>query len=773
MSVYMQLIGWHDLAVPPSLRLFIEGESSLFNCGENIQRFFYEHKLHLVKIKNIFFTRVDLETVGGLIGLMLTLDNISNNELNIYGPKPLGQLIRSFSSSFAKIKNLKIQIHELDANSEPIVLKNKVTIRPIILFQKEEEEEEVEEKLENGKVNEINEVSQPMKKRKIENNNESCFLKNVKQRSWKHKTVNTICYHVESPKTLGKFYPEKAKKLNVPPGKSFGLLKSGISITIKGKVIKPEDVCDATIDGRKCIIIDIQHINQLQLLNHKINENKELYLKNIEYIFHVSKEHIMQNEKYKKLFFTCTHVKHIKCNQTSNRLHVCPFVSSASLNSFLSNLIPNIFWKYQPEQVEHALNDLLYKKDKGMNGTTSKKNAKEETEETDRNNIDTFVMINNTDTYKNQENQQTNGKHYDEIQNQFLIYKPLTKFILYPFHKIEIDASESLTELHSDMLNSVKTKKVLEENKELVKEFNTLNKTMHSKNTEEPSFYFLGTGCSMPSTFRNVSGIILKIEKDFSIVLDFGEGSIYQLFWMSTSWDHFISLIQSIKIIFISHAHADHHVGLYYLLHLRKRWFPYLKEPLLIIPITLKKWIYLCNDLFLQSSLPIIYNSECLEINHEIKDQKDNILNLTIFKVNHINESYGIKIKHSNLGSIVYSADTRPCYNVKIFSKNCDILIHEATFDDELQNEAIQKNHSTTKEAIDVSIEANCKVLILTHFSQRYPKMPKLNNHSGNDSNELINKIIYSFDYMYIPLKIINMLPQYFNKLLNLLEKIF
>lgn len=50
------------------------------------------------------------------------------------------------------------------------------------------------------------------------------------------------------------------------------------------------------------------------------------------------------------------------------------------------------------------------------------------------------------------------------------------------------------------------------------------------------------------------------------------------------------------------------------------------------------------------------------------------------------------------------------------------VLIHEATFDDSLVKEAIRRRHSTTGDAIRIGKRMNAKHLILTHFSQRYPK---------------------------------------------------
>ena len=52
--------------------------------------------------------------------------------------------------------------------------------------------------------------------------------------------------------------------------------------------------------------------------------------------------------------------------------------------------------------------------------------------------------------------------------------------------------------------------------------------------------------------------------------------------------------------------------------------------------------------------------------------------------------------------------------------------MHEATFDDELKGEALAKKHSTTSEAIGVGVAMRARRMILTHFSQRYQKVPSM-----------------------------------------------
>jgi hypothetical protein len=52
-------------------------------------------------------------------------------------------------------------------------------------------------------------------------------------------------------------------------------------------------------------------------------------------------------------------------------------------------------------------------------------------------------------------------------------------------------------------------------------------------------------------------------------------------------------------------------------------------------------------------------------------------------------------------------------------AKDATVLIHEATFDDDMQAEAVSKKHSMTKEAVQTGVDAQVYRTILTHFSQR------------------------------------------------------
>ena len=68
---------------------------------------------------------------------------------------------------------------------------------------------------------------------------------------------------------------------------------------------------------------------------------------------------------------------------------------------------------------------------------------------------------------------------------------------------------------------------------------------------------------------------------------------------------------------------------------------------------------------------------------------------------------------------LTFITDTRKNKNSIKLSKNSNILIHEATYENKNQNKAHEHFHSTEIQAMEIADMANVERLVLTHFSQR------------------------------------------------------
>ncbi|MEM0239893.1 MAG: ribonuclease Z [Candidatus Nezhaarchaeales archaeon] len=266
---------------------------------------------------------------------------------------------------------------------------------------------------------------------------------------------------------------------------------------------------------------------------------------------------------------------------------------------------------------------------------------------------------------------------------------------------------------------------------------------------------FLGTSASIPTKNRALPSIMI-LRNGEQLIFDCGEGVQRQMLMAG------IGLRKNLRI-FVSHMHADHVLGLAGILmslSLTGR-----QEPLEIYgPSKLSSFIESMEKLFnFAPSFDIILHKVSDGVAYQGKGFR-----VIAFKVRHIEESYGYALvedlrpgkfdprKAEELGvpkgplwkalqegksvringrevkpedvmgpprrglKIVYSGDTAPMREMIDISRDADLLIHEATFDDALQEMAINELHTTAGQAATIAREAGVKKLVLTHISPRY-----------------------------------------------------
>jgi len=95
------------------------------------------------------------------------------------------------------------------------------------------------------------------------------------------------------------------------------------------------------------------------------------------------------------------------------------------------------------------------------------------------------------------------------------------------------------------------------------------------------------------------------------------------------------------------------------------------------------------------------------------------------------------------------SGDTRPTKKLEEFFKNCDYLVFDSTFLDELRDKAMETFHSTSREAAVLAKSANVTNLILTHFSARYKDEAVL----VEDAKTVHDSVIGAKDQLEIEIK--------------------
>lgn len=130
----------------------------------------------------------------------------------------------------------------------------------------------------------------------------------------------------------------------------------------------------------------------------------------------------------------------------------------------------------------------------------------------------------------------------------------------------------------------------------------------------------------------------------------------------------------------------------------------------------------------------------------EFLSKQLNVKHLLAVEADHCIESYACLIDSPDFGRILYSGDTRPCQTILNYAQRVKLLIHEATFEDSLQEDAHWKKHTTIGEAIEVAEKCQPWRLVLTHFSPRYQKIAEISERN------MTTKTMVAFDHMRVKL---------------------
>jgi ribonuclease Z len=277
---------------------------------------------------------------------------------------------------------------------------------------------------------------------------------------------------------------------------------------------------------------------------------------------------------------------------------------------------------------------------------------------------------------------------------------------------------------------------------------------------------FLGTGGSWPTIKRNVTSIAVKRGSEI-ILFDCGEGTQRQFQKSKLSY-------MQISKIFITHFHGDHFLGipgLIQTMQLNDREIPLhiygpkgmikLTDQLLSLGYFKPNYEIISHELNENDVIDFgEYYIKTLKVKHGAptlayaleekmrpgKFDKPKALKLGVpegplfSKLQHgqtILLKNGEKITPNMvLGparkgrKIVISGDTKPIDEMIDFSKDADILIHEATFDSELKEISGEYGHSTAFQAAEIAKKADVEKLFLVHISPRYLENKLLENEA-------------------------------------------
>lgn len=269
---------------------------------------------------------------------------------------------------------------------------------------------------------------------------------------------------------------------------------------------------------------------------------------------------------------------------------------------------------------------------------------------------------------------------------------------------------------------------------------------------------FLGTSSGVPTKYRNVSSVALRLTQRGEIWLfDCGEGTQHQLLRSELR-------TSQLKKIFITHMHGDHIFGLMGLLASCGLGGD-AKDIELYGPPGIEPYLKACMK-YSYTYFPYGVTINTVEPGLVYEDGE---FTVTCDLLKHRVTAYGYRVSEKNRAGVfdvekakkmgipfgplygklkagetitledgrtfsgvdfcgpteigrkfVYCTDTVFCENAITLAEDADVLIHEATFAHQDAQMAFEKMHSTTTMAAQVALAAQVKKLIMTHFSPRY-----------------------------------------------------
>ncbi|AEO58149.1 hypothetical protein MYCTH_2305317 [Thermothelomyces thermophilus ATCC 42464] len=869
MLSYVQIVSTPTADTPGAcLMLHFDNRRYLFGrMAEGTQRNMVQRKVSLAKIHDIFLTgRVDWETAGGLLGMILTIadlkaasiadvealneklrsqgkkDNKSvSAHLNIHGGKNLVHLLAT-ARRFILRKALPVHPRELRHDpradtakkDEPDYEDENIRVWSIPLSKEGREEEEEEEKKKKPAVRARSGPSSP-KKRKLSESSSSepqeqeegptnteeadqnireAVVKDMFASKWKLDTLRelrladvqlpakifirneqghiepyegpppseapdtkvlvrlpwpaaqieqlpptepsrqSMCYVVKCHSRRGKFNVQAATKLGVAK-QDFKKLTSGETVTGKdGVVVTPDMVLGPPIEGQGFAVVDLPSEDLVEdLLSRPEWSNPEI-MKGVSAMFWILSSGVTleKDQRLAQFVRARSGIRHIVLS---------------------SSLCPNV------PALESPAGQLI------------KMNCVDR----DRFPLPAFDF-NPTATLG------------EELQAVAEVGRPGLKFQLAPKSTFLTDAvvppmdtKKPLWELGS---YSPQVPGLADAARKAISDpaFGAeVDRSQQDLPSPQTEIIPLGTGSAMPSKYRNVSATLIRVPGWGSYLLDCGENTLGQL-RRALGHQGADEVLRDLRAIYISHVHADHHLGTVSVIARWREVVPEEEGGKLALIATQKyqdfvREFHEVQDLGLDRIVPVVLRcaGRPLPGRHAeppaVPDEDARAARLPRVEacfVDHCYEATAAVLTFPDTGlKVAYSGDCRPSRPFAELARGAHLLVHECTFEDELAGDAAAKKHSTLSEALEVGRRMEARRILLTHFSQRYPKLPVVDeeallrnstdggdggNNGGSSGGQKKRdvEVLFAFDMMRVRLGEFKQAKQFLPALRELLK---
>ncbi|CAO3589347.1 unnamed protein product [Absidia cylindrospora] len=711
MSTFLRFVGHSSSEGPPSIMYQHNNNHYLFNCREGTQRLAVEDKVKLSKLNSIFFTRTEWECTGGMPGMLLTLADAGLQNVNLFGGKNLTHYMASArffvyrTSMTVHTREFVNDDQELDAPKDSNVYQDQsIKVTPVIItpqrpegscgrnrrsqsptassssdyspsdnpystpkhaidsesnhidnhkhrteilslmFSNQQKSKDVGKDGDHAMnapcsprqhpltpasnspeaIVELQKASDEIRPQAIvtpveqnQQNEEQKYMAEMYEKNLPRTqpSKTAISYICQTPETRGKFLDQEAKRLGVPVGPLFGRLQRGEPVTLDdGTVVTRSQVVGKPIPGSIFMVVDCPepaYIDGLITSPKFLPYQSETAAPKV--IIHLIGDKVLDDPKYRQWMNKFSPgTEHIigseaVCAQTS-------LYRSHALSQYkLSNLDPGIFKVPEycniPQVILEKYDDLPLHVSPLMNKSTFQFN------ETRKSN--------------------SVGIQLDETP-PFDVHRPFDDPKMLAFDE------------------NVELRRAIDEAKQAANQVNQ-DTSSSGGNVEVVT---LGTGSSIPSKYRNVSATLIKIPGFGSVLLDAGEGTYGQML-RHFGRDYISKELDDLRCIFVSHLHADHHLGVFQLLLKRKKMKKTSTALFIIAPYDYQRWMKEYNDVERLGSpnrLRFIRCSHALGRNLNPPDWANDRLNLLkdilglsnieVVPVIHCRYAYGLSLEH-------------------------------------------------------------------------------------------------------------------------------
>ncbi|KAF2843739.1 hypothetical protein M501DRAFT_1013075 [Patellaria atrata CBS 101060] len=532
------------------------------------------------------------------------------------------------------------------------------------------------------------------------------------------KEATSYVFRCHPPR--GKFIVEKAKQYKIHPAK-YALLTQGQSILTDGGIlVTPEMVMDPPKTARGFAVVDLPSDDYVEPLVSRDEWNSLDVMEGVGAIIWILGPEVANHPSLQRFMKNFSHIQHI-ISSTEHCVNRLSLDSSASSTLRLNKVDPRRY------PIPIFDNEAL-----PQGGPLS-------------NSSPDMAIINAVPA---QRGQIVSLEPVYQIQSERII-KPLD------IDAVLNDVPKRIFELGDEARN------------EIAKDQDALQEWRGNTPCPNAEIITLGTGSAIPSKYRNVSATLMRVPGFGNYLFDCGENTLGQLKRVFPA-DELKTVFKDLRMIWVSHLHADHHLGTVSVI---RAWYKAVhnakpsssldpacltsnvsseKRLAVVSDVAMLNWLAEYSDVDdygYSHLLPLHLTNAKPVMNENLPDDSEDLRSTLTFKhadygvqpatpaslnlediqavgVVHCHGAKAVSLTFANGFKASYSGDCRPSRKFAMIGKGSTVLIHEATFDDELKSDAKAKKHSTTSEALMIAEAMGARAVVLTHFSQRYQKVP-------------------------------------------------